>query len=390
MANSARLVAVLLITGGFLACERTKSENPLSPTIAGPLPNVSMTPPQPIEPHDGREVLDTEQPLVMIMANPTSSSPRPFSTDIQIATDSQFNNIVVTRNGVQPGEDGITRISLGDRLAAGHRYYWRGLGNDGANNSGWSGPSMFDVVVPVILGAPVPIAPIANSKVANVRPELRVRNGSVSGPALALFYEFQISSSPNFTQFIADEEVSQNNSGETRFTSPPLPSPDTPYYWRARLYDAKRISPWSRVEAFVSPSAPAPGPGPGPAPGGPALPPGSCASNSGQAIIACIGAKYPDRLAAGVSHGQRVANMEFLRDRMIEAGKCGGLDLGRNLKRGGPELSIDFLARNDGGGNVMGIDIGIDYDNTSIPLRLAWSEAGYGATFQPYPSVACQ
>ena len=36
--------------------------------------------------------------------------------------------------------------------------------------------------------------------------------------------------------------------------------------------------------------------------------------------------------------------MMFLRDRIIEAGKCGGLELGWNLKRGGPELSIDFMA----------------------------------------------
>ena len=41
--------------------------------------------------------------------------------------------------------------------------------------------------------------------------------------------------------------------------------------------------------------------------------------------------------------------MEFLRDRIIEAGLCGGLDLGWNLKRGGPEISIDFLAERSGG-----------------------------------------
>ena len=39
-------------------------------------------------------------------------------------------------------------------------------------------------------------------------------------------------------------------------------------------------------------------------------------------------AKYPERLAAGVSSSQRVDNMSFLRDRIIEAGKCGGMDLG--------------------------------------------------------------
>ena len=58
----------------------------------------------------------------------------------------------------------------------------------------------------------------------------------------------------------------------------------------------------------------------------------------------CIAAKYPERLVAGISLGQRQENMMFLRDRIIEAGKCGGLDLGHNLKRGGPEISIDFLA----------------------------------------------
>ena len=37
----------------------------------------------------------------------------------------------------------------------------------------------------------------------------------------------------------------------------------------------------------------------------------------------------------------------------------------------------------------MGIDIGFDYDNISNPLRLQWSEAGYGATWDPYPAVGC-
>jgi hypothetical protein len=101
-----------------------------------------------------------------------------------------------------------------------------------------------------------------------------------------------------------------------------------------------------------------------------------------------VSAKYPDKLAAGVSSSQRVANMEFLRDRIIEAGKCGGLNLGWNLKRGGPERSVDFLAWHRGDGD-MGVDIGFDYDNTSAPLHLQWSEAGLGATFEAYPGVSC-
>ena len=73
---------------------------------------------------------------------------------------------------------------------------------------------------------------------------------------------------------------------------------------------------------------------------------------------------------------------------MIEAGKCGGMDLGRNLKRGGPELSIDFLVWRTGG-ESLGIDIGFDYDNTSTPLVLTWAVVGPGAFYTPGPSAPC-
>ena len=36
--------------------------------------------------------------------------------------------------------------------------------------------------------------------------------------------------------------------------------------------------------------------------------------------------------------------MKFLRNKMIEHAKCKGLDVGLNLKRGGPSISIDFIA----------------------------------------------
>jgi len=36
---------------------------------------------------------------------------------------------------------------------------------------------------------------------------------------------------------------------------------------------------------------------------------------------------------------------------------------------------VDFLAWHRGDGD-MGVDIGFDYDNTSAPLHLQWSEAG--------------
>ena len=89
---------------------------------------------------------------------------------------------------------------------------------------------------------------------------------------------------------------------------------------------------------------------------------------------------------AGVSLSQRQANMAFVRDRMIEAGICGGMDLAWNMKRGGPEKSIDYLAyRKDG--RWIGVDIGHAYDDTSIPLGLQWGE-NPGDSPQMSPSTA--
>jgi hypothetical protein len=80
---------------------------------------------------------------------------------------------------------------------------------------------------------------------------------------------------------------------------------------------------------------------------------------------------YPDRLAAGVSSGQRRANMEFLRDRMVETARCGGMDVAWNAKRGGPEITADGLAWRTQGRTVF-VDIGAAYDDTGSTLRLMW------------------
>ena len=87
-------------------------------------------------------------------------------------------------------------------------------------------------------------------------------------------------------------------------------------------------------------------------------------------MVAWAKSRYPDRLVAGVSLSQRQANMAYVRDRMIEAGICGGMDLAWNLKRGGPERSIDYLAYRKAG-RWIGVDIGSAYDDTSIRLEPA-------------------
>src|SRR4029079_14217083 len=188
-------------------------------------------------------------------------------------------------------------------------------------------------------------------------------------------YEFLIATDVAFTKVVA-AGVSDETPRPTTFTAGSDLAVDLQHYWRVRATDGDTTSAWATTQTFRSPNAapsPGPSPNPGPAPGG------SCAQNTGPAIVSCIAAKYPQYLAAGVSLGQRQANMSFIRDRIIEAGKCGALDLVQNLKRGGPELSIDFLAWRQAGGD-MGVDIAFDSDKTSEPLPFPGTDAGFGAT----------
>ena len=89
--------------------------------------------------------------------------------------------------------------------------------------------------------------------------------------------------------------------------------------------------------------------------------------------------------------------MEFLRDRIIETGRCRGLDLGLNRKRGTEVISRDFIVyrSNRGkGGRDRGVDIASGYDDTKTRLKLTWQlfddGPNYGHPFyKDYGPVDC-
>jgi len=124
-----------------------------------------------------------------------------------------------------------------------------------------------------------------------------------------------------------------------------------------------------------------------PAPGTPA----AGYPSTGPEVVAYVAAKYPEKLAAGVSHAERVANMEFLRDRVIETGLCGGMLLAWNLKRGVGPRSIDAIDWRHGEADINDVvDIASDYDNTAVPLRLHWIVVSGPAGWDPYPQPSCR
>ena len=377
------MAALCTALGVTLAgCEAQKSSTPLSPSVAGPIAGVNITAPKLIEPAQGFKYKESQQPIKLVIENAVTNGVRTVSYIFEVATDSNFTTRVYARSGVPAGDNNRTSVQI-DRLDLGRAYYWRAKADDGANSSAYSS-SQFEVLPKPVLNPPALVSPVNGDRVTSRRPTLTLNDSDRNLAVGVVSYEFQIATDQAFTKIVAAGVVGESPN-QTTFTPTADLGVDTLHYWRARAGDPDTTSAWAGTQTFRTPVAtPSPGPSPGPGP----RPGGSCASNNGPAIVNCIGAKYPEYLVAGVSLSQRQANMSFIRDRIIEAGKCGGLDLGQNLKRGGPDLSIDFLAWRQAGGE-MGVDIAFDYDNTSTPLRLQWSEAGFGATYKAFPVASC-
>lgn len=384
-----RLAAILCTVPAALVlsvgCDTLKSANPTSPSVAGPIAGVSITPPTPVTPAQGANINAKDQPVTLSIQNSTTNGQRPITYVFEIATDSGFANRVLVREGIQPGASGRTDLRLPDALASDRTYFWRAQAQDGANASPYSNPASFTVVTLAEIQPPVPLSPIGGATTTTNQPEFSIQNSARSGPAGAITYVFEISENESFTAIVA-VVTSGEGSGQTKFTLGTSLKYSTRHFWRARGADATVVSAWSQTQTFMTPAAPTtPTPGPGPTP----TPTGGWPTN-GPDVVKWAERNYPSRLVAGVSLSQRQDNMAFLRDRMIEAGICGGMDLGWNLKRGGPEISIDFLVYKKNGVE-LGVDIGMDYDNTSIPLQLYWGEGAPGAYYKQYtPRPTCK
>src|SRR5882672_6308264 len=85
--------AVLALT----ACQTSKSSNPLSPSVAGPIPGVEISAPKILEPVVGAKIAADEQPLSLLIENSSSNGVRPLSYAFEVATDVGFTNKVFVR-----------------------------------------------------------------------------------------------------------------------------------------------------------------------------------------------------------------------------------------------------------------------------------------------------
>lgn len=257
------------------ACESTKSSNPLSPTVAGPIPGVNITAPNPVTPSSGAKIAVDQQPLTLTVENSATSGVRPLNYVFEVATDADFTNKVFSRDGIAPG-DGKTTLRLPDRLAPERSYYWRARAQDGANTGPYSGAATFNVFTPIVIQPPGPVSPVNNVKADSLHPKFTWTNAPRSGPVGAIAYVIEVSDTDSFANKVAIWTVGEQSS-QTGLDAPQDLAYSKQYFWHVRAYDPTTNGPWSPTQVFQTPDpppivpptptpTPTPGPTPGPAP----------------------------------------------------------------------------------------------------------------------------
>jgi len=237
--------------------------------------------------------------------------------------------------------------------------------------------------------APQPSSPRASARVSNLTPQLRLANAAGTYETAALTYDFEVLDGTTSVALAEGVPTGTDTASAWSVPRDTLKLNKT-YGWRARAVFDGVAGSWSETALFRTPAPENDSPGPV-----------FCAGSTGLEIIHCVAAAYPEKLVktstGDFSDERRAANMEFIRDRVIETGKCKGLNLGQNYKRGTPVISKDFIVlRSDRGkgGRDRGVDIARGYDATSTTLQLSWQvfdrDKNWGHPFyKDYGSVDC-
>lgn len=254
---------IVLLVGlalGGVACDSERSSNPLSPQIAGPLANVTITTPAAVQPVNGLLIAGTDQPVTLSFASAASNSVRPFTYEVQVATDTAFAQIVVSVTGIEPNASGQVVVQLTQTLEPEQVYHWRTRALDGANTGAFSESAMFEIYTPVVIAAPVINAPTGGQTIAANAPNLVALEAEITGPAEDIKYRFELATDAGFGSVSAVLTVPLPGGINSISVTPGALPYDQVFHWRVRVSAQARngevIGPWSDVASFRTPPPP--------------------------------------------------------------------------------------------------------------------------------------
>jgi hypothetical protein len=257
-ARFTRALAFLAVLPLVAACETSKSSNPLSPSVAGPIPGVEISAPTPLLPSANASVESDQQPVTLTIENASSSGQRPLTYRVEVAADAGFSTMVFSKDNIAPGGGGRTSVNLSDKLASDRTYFWRARAQDGANTGPFSAALKFSVVTPIEIGAPTLLSPINGATADQNPPPFRFANPTVSGSAGTVSYLIQVATDQAFTQ-IAFSSQGTLQSNQTQVTPLNALLASTTFYWRVRASAGSVTGPWSGTGEFKMPALPGTG-----------------------------------------------------------------------------------------------------------------------------------
>lgn len=346
---------------GLAGCELTKTENPLSPSVAGPIAGVEISAPRPLEPASGALISGDSQPITLLLENSSSTGQRPLNYSFEVASDAGFSNMVFLREGVTPGENGRTALTLPSALGSGRGYYWRAKAQDGANTGPYSTSVAFNVFTPVSFGKPGLTSPVAGEKISSYTPEFRIINAPRTGNPGLVSYVIEVATNGAFAGIIAAWQFPEQPN-ETRFTAASGLPPGTIFYWRVRAFEGGALGPWSDTGGFVTPAPVAPSGGGGTAGGGGG---GACTNTTQVGIVTCRRNQFTGHMDAGQT-------IVFLKNVATDLNKAGTWGSGYGLLRkssgascGG--YSCDIICQGAGTSQKQ-YDVLMDSDGAQAPI----------------------
>jgi hypothetical protein len=224
----ARVWGQLLVIAAAASVWACNTKNPARPTM-------SFVAPVAQEPSNGVAYNFSQQPIALQIVNSVRTGSSAVTYTVDVSTSDSFGTDVVNLDGIAEGGSGTTRVTL-PPLNGNTTYFWRWravvdgiVGEPSATQSFFLRPNI-EISVPDIS------TPTDGSTVYSTRPTFTVQKATVTGPAGAIFYEFQVSASAAFGSLVANATI-QEQPGDTTSWAPTSDLPEGTLYWRVRAKD---------------------------------------------------------------------------------------------------------------------------------------------------------
>lgn len=237
-----------LLTIAAVTAAGCKTSSPAQPSSTGS-GGTSIIAPTPITPTNGSTVAYVSLPAKFTVSNGTSTSGSPLTYTFEVAYDAAFNSKVTTKTAVAEGSNGQTTTTI-DSLLSNNTYYWHVRADGGGTTGVFSPAYQFKIGGQVTLSAPAAVSPVNNGFVTSAGQTFVSSNVTKTGPAGAITYKFEISTSPSFATTIASGTVPEG-AGQTSYNPGITFTPGVTYYWRVTASDlANGVSTVSATNGF--------------------------------------------------------------------------------------------------------------------------------------------